>query len=191
MKHLKTLSLAALILFVFACAKPPQAEIDAAKAAVAKAAGNADIVTYAPETLARAQDALARMQTELTAKHYDKVKTAALEAASAAEKATADALANKEKVKADAAALIAVVKKALPETEKTIASAKKIRGIKLNFTGLAKAVADAKATVAAAEKDFASGDFMGARNTAAGVQTSLADDGKLVADAVQAATKKK
>ncbi len=77
MKYAKHVLTALLILGLFACAKPPQAEIDAAKAAVAKAAANSDVVTYAPEALAKAQDALSRMQTELTAKHYDKVKTLA------------------------------------------------------------------------------------------------------------------
>ncbi len=45
-----------------------------------RAAKNADIVAYAPDTLKSAQDKLAQMETELTAKHYDKVKALALDA---------------------------------------------------------------------------------------------------------------
>jgi hypothetical protein len=191
MKYAKPVLAAVLILGLFACAKPPQAEIDAAKAAVAKAAANSDVVTYAPEALARAQDALSRMQTELTAKHYDKVKTLALEASAAAEKAIAEALATKEKVKADAAALIAVVKNALPEAEKTIAAAKRIPRTGLDFTALAKALAGARTTLAEAEADQANGNFMAALNKASAVQTALADGERTVANAVQAATKKK
>jgi hypothetical protein len=191
MKYAKPVLAAVLILGLFACAKPPQAEIDAAKAAVAKAAANSDVVTYAPEALARAQDALSRMQTELTAKHYDKVKTLALEASAAAEKAISEALANKEKVKADAAALIAAMKKALPEAEKTIAAAKRIPRTGLDFTALAKALADARTSLAGAEADQANGNFMAALNKASAVQTALADGERTVANAVQAATKKK
>jgi hypothetical protein len=191
MKLVKPVFAALLILGLFACAKPPQAEIDAAKAAVAKAAANSDVVTYASEALARAQDALSRMQTELTAKHYDKVKTLALEASAAAEKAITEALANKEKVKADAAALIAAMKKALPEAEKTINAAKKIRNTKLDFAALAKSLAGAKTSITQADADFANGNFMAAWNKASAVQTTLADGEKTVADAVQAATKKK
>jgi hypothetical protein len=191
MKYAKPVLAVLLTLGLFACAKPPQAEIDAAKAAVAKAAASSDIVTYAPEALARAQDALSRMQTELTAKHYDKVKTLALEASAAAEKAVSEALANKEKVKADAAALIAAMKKALPEAEKTIAAAKRIPRTGLDFAALAKALAGAKSSLAAAEADQANGNFMAAWNKASGVQTALADGERTVSNAVQAATKKK
>lgn len=191
MKLVKPVFAALLILGLFACAKPPQAEIDAAKAAVAKAAANSDVVTYASEALARAQDALSRMQTELTAKHYDKVKTLALEASAAAEKAITEALANKEKVKADAAALIAAMKKALPEAEKTIAAAKRIPRTGLDFAALAKSLAGAKTSLTGADADYANGNFMAAWNKASAVQTALADGEKAVADAVQAATKKK
>ena len=191
MKFAKPVFAALLILGLFACAKPPQAEIDAAKAAVAKAAANSDVVTYAPESLARAQDALSRMQTELTAKKYDKVKTLALEASAAAEKAITDAVANKAKVKADAEALIAAMKKAIPEAEKTIAAAKRIPRTGLDFAALAKALAGAKTSLAAAEADQANGNFMAAWNKATAVQTALADGEKTVADAVQAATKRK
>jgi len=191
MRYAKTVLTGLLILGLFACAKPPQAEIDAAKAAVAKAAANSDVVTYAPEALAKAQDALSRMQTELTAKHYDKVKTIALEASAAAEKAISDALANKEKVKADAAALIAAMKKAIPEAEKTVAAAKRIPRTGLDFAALAKALAGAKSSLAAAETDQANGNFMAAWNKASAVQTALADGERTVATAVQAATKKK
>jgi len=191
MRYAKPILAALLILGLFACAKPPQAEIDAAKAAVAKAAANSDVVTYAPEALAKAQDALSRMQTELTAKHYDKVKTIALEASAAAEKAISDALANKEKVKADAAALIAAMKKAIPEAEKTVAAAKRIPRTGLDFAALAKALAGAKSSLAAAETDQANGNFMAAWNKASAVQTALADGERTVATAVQTATKRK
>jgi uncharacterized lipoprotein NlpE involved in copper resistance len=191
MKFAKPVFAVLLILGLFACAKPPQAEIDAAKAAVAKAAANSDIVAYAPGALARAQDALSRMQTELTAKHYDKVKTLALEASAAAEKALTEAVANKDKVKADADALIAAMKKKLLEVEKTINAAKKIRNTKLDFAALAKALAGAKTSLAEAGTDFTNGSFMNAWNKASAVQTTLADGEKTVADAVQAATKRK
>jgi hypothetical protein len=191
MKYAKPVFAALLILGLFACAKPPQAEIDAAKAAVAKAAANSDVVTYAPELLARAQDALSRMQAELTAKKYDKVKTLALEASAAAEKAITEAVANKAKVKADAEALLAALKAKIPEVEKTIAAAKRIPRTGLDFSGLARVLADAKASLAAALADITNGSFMAAWNKATGVQTALADSEKTVADAVQAATKRK
>jgi hypothetical protein len=191
MKYAKPVFAAMLILGLFACAKPPQAEIDAAKAAVAKAAANSDVVTYAPELLVRAQKALADMATQLAAKKYDKVKTLALEASAAAEKAISEAVAIKVKVKADAAALIAAMKKAIPEAEKTIAAAKRIPRTGLDFAALSKALTGAKTSLAAAEADQANGNFMAALNKTTAVQTAVADGEKTVADAVQAATKRK
>lgn len=191
MRLVRPMLVALLILGLFACAKPPQAEIDAAKAAVAKAAASSDVVTYAPETLARAQDALSRMETELAAKKYDKVKTLALEASAAAAKALTDAAANKEKVKADAAALIAAMKKELPEAEKTINAAKRIPKTGLDFAALAKSLAAARSSIAEADADYANGNYMAAYTKATSVQTQVADGKKMVTDAVQAATKKK
>ena len=110
MRYAKVFLPIVLVLLIGACAKPPQADIDAARTAVANAAKNADIVAYAPDTLKSAQDKLAQMETELTAKHYDKVKALALDAKATAGTAANDAATGKEKAQADATALIAALK---------------------------------------------------------------------------------
>ena len=191
MKYAKVLLPIALALIIGACAKPPQADIDAARAAVADAAKNADIVAYAPDTLKSAQDKLAQMETELTAKHYDKVKALALDAKATAGTAANDAAKGKEKAQADATALIAALKQALPDASKKLASAKKVRGIKLDFAGLTKQLADAQAVLADADKDLTDGNFASALQKATGVQAQLSDGEKAVADAVQAAGNRK
>jgi hypothetical protein len=191
MKYLKVLLPMVLVLAIGACAKPPQADIDAAKAAVAAAEQNADIVAYAPETLKTAQDKLAQMNTELSAKHYDKVKTLALDAKATAETAAKDAATGKEKAQADATALIDALKKALPTADKKLAAAKKVKGVKADFAALAKQLKEAKAAVADAEKDLAAGDFATALQKASAVQTQLSDGEKALADAVAAAGSKK
>ena len=191
MSSLKIMVPVLLVLALFACAKPPQADIDAARAAVAAAAKNPDIVAYAPDTLKSAQDKLAQMDTELGAKHYDKVKTLALDAKATAEAAVNDAARNKEKAQADARTLIDALKKALPTAEKKAAAARNVRGIKLDFGALAKQLADAKATVADADKDFAAGNYAVALQKAIAVQNQLNDGEKAVSDAVQAAAARK
>ena len=199
MKALKVLIPVALVLALGACAKPPQADIDAAKAAVDSAAKNADIALYAADTLKTAKDKLAQMQADIDAqakkgavsRRYDNVKKLALEAKSAAETAKTDAGRNKEQAKADATAMIDALKKAFPEAEKKIAAAKKVRGIALNFTALARQMANAKAAVAAAEKDLADGNYAAAKEKAASVQAQMTEAEKAVADAVQAATQRK
>jgi TonB family protein len=89
------------------CASPPNADVDAAKAAVDKATTErAD--QYAAESLKAARDARAALDAELKAqegklfKSYDKTKELATAAKAAGDKASADAVAGKEK--ADAAA---------------------------------------------------------------------------------------
>lgn len=189
MRYLKVLLPVAVVAALVACGKPPQADIDAANAAVAAAAQNTDIVAYAPDTLKSAQDKLAQMQTELAAKHYDKVKSLALEAKAAAETAQNDAAKGKEKAQADATALIDSLKKALPDASKMVTAARKVKGIKLDFKALNDQLAAAKKAVADADKDLAGGDFASALQKATAVQTQLAEGQKAVQDAEAAAKK--
>ena len=191
MRYAKVFLPIVLALLVGACAKPPQADIDAARTAVAGAEKNADIVAYAPETLKSAQDKLAQMETELTAKHYDKVKALALDAKATAGTAANDAARGKEKAQADATALIAALKQALPDASRKLSNAKRVRGIKLDFAGLTKQLSDAQAAVADADKDLADGNFASALQKATAVQAQLSDGEKAIADAVQATGNKK
>jgi hypothetical protein len=188
---LRMLIPAAIVLILAACAKPPAAEMEAANAAVAKAAQNSDIAVYASDTLQEAQDKLTQMQAEADAKHYDKAKALALDAASVAEKAASVAASNKERVKTDAASIIADVKKANADALKTIASAKKVRVAKLDFASIDKGMQDAGAAVRKAEADYNNGDYMSAKNGASDAQAKIADFVKTVSAAIQAATKKK
>jgi hypothetical protein len=187
MKFAKVFLPIVLALVVGACAKPPQADIDAARAAVAAAGKNADVVAYAPDTLKAAQDKLAQMETELTAKHYDKVKALALDAKATAGTAANDAARGKEKAQADATALIAALKQALPDAAKKIAAARRVRGIKLDFAALNRQLGEAQVAVADADKDLADGNFASALQKAVAVQAQLSDGEKTIADAIQAA----
>ena len=97
-----------LAVIVAGCAAPPNAEVDAAKAAVDSAATErAD--QYAAESLKAAQDARAALDAELTAqegkllKSYERTKELAVTAKAAGDKAAADARAGKEKAEASAA----------------------------------------------------------------------------------------
>jgi TonB family protein len=96
-----------LALTVTACAAPPAAEVDAARAATDKAvAARAD--QYAAESLKAAEEARAALDAELKVqegkwfKSYDRAKELATAAKAAGDKAAADAVGAKER--ADAAA---------------------------------------------------------------------------------------
>jgi len=189
MRYLKVLIPVVLVAALGACAKPPQADIDAAKAAVAAAAQNADIVAYAPDTLKTAQDKLAQMGTELDARHYDKVKSLALEAKAAAVTAANDAAKGKEKTQADASAVIESLKTALPEGEHKLAAARRMKNLKLNFAAFAKELQDGKAALVGAQKDLDAGNFAMALQIATTIQSQIADGEKSIADAMAALKK--
>lgn len=105
-----------LAITVTGCASPPNADVDAAKAALDRAATDR-AGQYAAESLKTAQDARAALDAELKAqegkwiKSYGKTKELAVAAKAAGDKAAADAVAGKAmaeaaaiKEKADAAA---------------------------------------------------------------------------------------
>lgn len=97
-----------LAITVTGCASPPNADVDAAKAALDKAATDR-AGQYAAESLKAAQDARAALDAELKAqegnwlKSYDKTKELAAAAKAAGDKAAADAVAGKAKADAVAA----------------------------------------------------------------------------------------
>jgi TonB family protein len=97
-----------LAITVTGCASPPNADVDAAKAALDRAASER-AGQYAPESLKAAQDAQAAVDAELKAqegkwfKSYDKTKELAVATKAAGDKAVADAVAGKERADAIAA----------------------------------------------------------------------------------------
>jgi hypothetical protein len=190
MRFLKVFIPVVLVAALGACAKPPQAEMDAAKAAVTAAAQAADIVTYAGDTLKSAEDKLTQMDAELGVKNYDKAKRLALEAKAAAVTAAKDAAEGKEKARADATTLVNSLKESLPAAEQKIEAAKKIKGLKLDLNASARQLSDAKTAVEDAAKDLANESYASALQKASMVQAQLNDFEKQLSDAEQAAKNK-
>lgn len=195
MRALKIIIPLLALLALVACQKPPQAEVDAAKAALDIAAQNPDVAAYVPNELQAAQDRLNRLQAELDAqaakgalsRKYDAAKNMALEAQAAAEGLAAEAQAAKEQTKAEAMTLLNDLRVSVPEAEQGLAQARRVRGISLDFKGLTASLAQAKAEVAAAEDAYNRGDYITAKATAAAVKGSLTQGQQIVADAVAAA----
>ena len=195
MRFLKVLVPLLVLAALAACTKPPEAEVNAAKTALDAAAQNSDVTAYASDELQAARDRLAQLQAELDAqaakgalsRKYDTAKNMALEAQAAAEGLAAEAAAAKEQTKAEAMTLLNELAIAVPEAEKGLAQAKRVRGVALDFKALTASLAQAKTEVAAADAAYNSGDFATARATAAAVKDSLAQGQQVVADAVAAA----
>ena len=138
-----------LAITVTGCASPPNADVDAAKAALDKAASDR-AGQYAAESLKAAQDAHAALDAELKSqegkwfKSYAKTKELAVAAKAAGDKAAADAVAGKEKAdaiaakaKADAAAR-AKAKAAAVRIGGQIKPPTKIKDVKPVYPAIAK-----------------------------------------------------
>lgn len=195
MRSLKIIIPLLALLALVACQKPPEAEVDAARAALDTAVQNPDVAAYAPNELQAAQDRLNRLQAELDAqaakgalsRKYDQAKNMALEAQAAAEGLAAQATAAKEQTKAEAMTLLNDLRISVPEAEQGLAQARRVPGIRLDIKGLTASLAQAKAEVAAAEDAYNRGDYLTARATAAAVKGSLTQGQQVVADAIAAA----
>ena len=142
-----------LAVTIAGCASPPNADVDAANAAVAKARDER-ASEYAADSLKAAQDAQAAVDAELKAqegkwlKSYDKTRELAVAAKAAGDKAAADAVAGKAaaeavaaKSKADAAAASAARAKSQKEAVRVggqIKAPDKIKDVKPVYPAIAQ-----------------------------------------------------
>jgi chromosome segregation ATPase len=116
------------------CAKPPQQELDGAKAALA-AAEQAEAPKYAADSWDKAQQAMNAVNAELEAQNakfalfrsYTKAKQLITEAVTAADAAKDAAVAGKEKAKNDARAAIDGVKAAIETANADMTALQKCR----------------------------------------------------------------
>jgi len=168
MKLLRSIIVLAAVFSVASCAHPPQAEIDAAQAVLDAAANNADVVTYAPDSLRVAQEKMAELGAEIAAqarrsalsRRYDSAKSLALEAGAGARRAVADAATAKEQVARDASALLEEVTASIPQFESKVWAAKRVPRIRLDVINpMGLIPQQARATIEDANKDFAAGSY--------------------------------
>ena len=182
MKLLRSIMVLAAVLCFAACAHPPQAEIDAAKAALDAAAKSADVVTYAPDSLRAAQEKMAELNAEITAqarrsslsRRYDAAKSLALETEADARRAVADAATAKEQVARDASALAEEVTAGIPLFESKVWAAKRVPRIRLDvITPMGLIPQQARTTIEEANKDIAAGSYAAAKAKLMAVKDTL------------------
>jgi hypothetical protein len=172
MEKMRFFAVMVAILGLAGCANPPQADIDAAKAALASAAQSMDVVTYAPDALRAAQEKIAALDAEITAqakrsaisRNYDVTKQLAADAAQAAQAAVSTAVTAKQQVAKDAAALIAELTDALPGFQSKLWAAKRVQRIKMDIiTPLQSAPDQISKGMLDAQKDIDAGAFAPAK----------------------------
>jgi flagellar biosynthesis/type III secretory pathway protein FliH len=127
--------LALFLVLAIGCAHPPTTEMEAAVEAVTRAENDFDAVTYASNSIARAREALSRMQTEASSKRYDTAKSYAAEAIAAAERAINEGKAAAVRARDEATAIVAQLRPLLAETEQGL-NAARTAGLPLDFDSL-------------------------------------------------------
>jgi hypothetical protein len=172
MKIARVFAMAALVSVLAACAHPPQAEIDAAHAALESASRNPDVITYAPDALRRAQEKVNALDEEISlqakrsglSRNYDAAAVLAREASDLSSRAGTEAVEAKQQIADDAAGLVDAVTAAIPTFESKVWAAKRVPRIKLDIIAHLQLVPDqARAAVDDARKDIASGAFAAAK----------------------------
>ncbi len=165
--------LAAAVLAV-GCAKPPQQEIDAAKA-VLTSAEQAEAPKYAADAWDKAQQAMNAANAELEAQNakfalfrsYTKAKQLTAEAQNAANAAKDAAVAGKEKAKNEARAAIDAAKSAIDGVKADMATLEKCRrkpkDLKKDLEMMKGNVDGYAAQVTEIEGAFGREDFFGAK----------------------------
>jgi hypothetical protein len=191
MKVLRTLMVLAALLWCVSCAKPPQADIDAARAALDAASRNADIVTYAPDSLRAAQEKAAAMDAEIAAqgkksplsRSYDGVKALAATTAQAAGNASSDADTAKAQVALDASLLLEEVSAAIPGVESKVWAARRVPRIRQDVIAPLSQVPDqARRTIDEAGKDIGAGSFAAAKAKLMAVKDRLSSCEETIAE---------
>ena len=191
MNAVRTLIVLSALLWCVSCAKPPQADIDAAKAALDAASKSADVVTYAPDSLRSAHEKSAELDAEIAAqgrrsalsRRYDTTKVLALEAAGAARKAMSDAGSAKAQVALDASSLLDEVSAAVPSVESKVWAAKRVPRIRLEVIGPLGQVPDmARRTIDEAGRDIGAGAFAVAKAKLMAVKNRLSSCEETIAE---------
>ncbi len=180
MRSKTTLVIAVLLssaLLVTGCAKPPQAEIDAAKAAL-DAAVAAKAEAYAGPELSAAREAMNAAQAEIDTqagkfalfRSYKNAKTLLADVVTKANAARDAAVANLEKAKQEATAAIEAAKAAVAgaQTELTTLEGckRKPKGFAADLTVLKGTLDGLVAELPNLDTAFGSEDYLGAKSAA-------------------------
>ncbi len=189
---MKVKALVTVLVVVFAmalmlgCAKVPQQELDAAKAALdAAKAGEAD--RYAPEVYNAAKDSLNAALAEVEKQNskfalfrsFKRVKDLVAKATTAANDAKDQAAVNKEKTRVEAEGLMAQAAPAVENVKKLMKKAPRGKEGKAALEAIGSELAAVEASLAEANTAMTNGDFLTARDKAqANLQklTGLADE---------------
>ena len=162
-----------LALGLTACAKAPQAEIDAAKLALDDAQ-RAQAQDYASEAWTAAKDAEAKLQTELEAqkqswaplRSYQAAKQLAQHTKTEAERAAKEATEAKERTKLEVETMMAQARDAYAGAQEALSKAPRGKGTEADLASLKTDTASIEAQLQEMQQLYDAGDYLGAKTKA-------------------------
>ena len=155
------LAVTVAMLVLAGCSKPPTEAISSANQALDEAR-SAEASDYAPESLAKAEDAHNQLEAELKAQEdkfapfrsYDKAKQLAAQAKQEAETAKTDAVEGKEVARDEASAKIAQLRQDLQDLQKMLASAPRGKGTEADLAMLRSDLGGIESTLTEIDQAF-------------------------------------
>jgi uncharacterized protein (DUF885 family) len=168
-KVLMGLAVIAMVAVLSSCGKKPQAEIDAANAAI-EAAKTAEAAVYVPAEFAAVQDSMNAVVADITAKESKLFKnfkgetTKLANVITLANTVAANAATKKEEVKAEAANLLTGIKTVIDENVKLIPKLPRGKEGAAVIEQIKAEVASVDAAVVEAQGLFDKGSYMDALN---------------------------
>ena len=159
-----------LLLILAACAQAPMKEVDAAKASL-ESARQAQAQDYAPDAWNTATGTEAALDAELRAQQesvalfrsYDRAIALAAELDRAGKAASEQAVAKRDAMKTEVAALLDRAAAEIASAQQAVATAPRGKGSEADLTSLRSDAAGLDAQLQEARSAFESGDLIGAK----------------------------
>ena len=178
------------LIILSSCVTPPLEEMNRALDAVTRAENNADAVTYAPDLLIRARNALVQMQNEADARRFDAARDLAAEAISNAERAIADGRTAAALIRNEARDLIDGLAEPLDETAIALNAARMRGNLMLNIDPLYDDMDLARRNYNEAVQDLSAERFQDAIARGQTVRPLLSNINSRLSGAAQAISRK-
>ena len=164
--------LLAFVVAVVSCGSPPQAELDAAQAAL-DSAKQAGAEAYAADAYNRAKNTLADAKAKVEQSEYDAAKTAAIQAKDQADLAKSLAESTKVRIRDEAQAIVTRVSNAIGDAGSAVNGAPRGKGADGDLDQLRADLGQAEAALGDARSSLSSGNFNAALEQAKSADSKL------------------
>jgi hypothetical protein len=179
----------AVALFCASCDRPPTEEINKAVEALGRAENDADAVAYAGSILARARDAMDKMQEEVNQKRFDSAKLFAADVVSLSERAIEEGKVGAARAREEAASLLGGLGSSIAQTETALNEARG-HDIEIDYNALGATLDAARNTYDSAQSSLEDGDFPDALEKGQEVRSTISDVNSTINQGAQGLLKK-